>query len=278
MEKRNKEIGNPRRLMMKLYLEMIKVEIKTSLQYKFSLMTELIGTLVGYVGNIIIYYIMFKNFKNLNGWNFHEMMFVYTFAGVAINLATVFFGHFINTDRDIINGNFDNYLLRPLDTFKYYLISKFNVVQVISLVFSTALFIYIVCNNPIQLTIFEVQFLIVCIIGAALINAGTFVLVGAAAFWTKKSAELYDSILWPAQYLSYLPIDIFPQLLRIVFTFVLPLAFVSFYPATLFLDLNASYEKYKIYGYLTAVVGIIFYFLCVKLWKYGIKKYESSGN
>ena len=94
MEKRKKEIGNTRRLMMKLYLEMIKVEIKASMQYKFSLMTELIGTLVGYVGNIIIYYIMFKSFKNLNGWAFHEMMFVYTFAGVAINLATVFFWTF----------------------------------------------------------------------------------------------------------------------------------------------------------------------------------------
>ena len=47
MEKRKKEIGNTRRLMMKLYLEMIKVEIKASMQYKFSLMTELIGTLVG---------------------------------------------------------------------------------------------------------------------------------------------------------------------------------------------------------------------------------------
>lgn len=264
--------------MMKLYLEMIKVEIKTSLQYKFSLITELIGTLVGYVGNIVIYYIMFKSFKNLNGWGFHEMMFVYTFAGVAINLATVFFGHFINTDRDIISGNFDSYLIRPMDTFKYYLISKFNIVQAISLVFSIVLFIYFVCRNSIQWSFFEVQFLIVCIIGATLINAGTLVLVGAAAFWTKKSAELYDSILWPAQYLSYLPIDIFPWILKSIFTYVLPLAFVSFYPATVFLDLNASYEKYKMYGYLTVFVGIIFYLLCVKLWKFGVKKYESVGN
>lgn len=263
---------------MKLYFEMVKVEIKTSLQYKFSLITEFIGTLVGYVGNIIIYYIMFKSFNDLNGWNFHEMMFVYTFAGVAINLATVFFGHFINIDQDIISGKFDGYLLRPIEPFKYYLISKFNVVQAILLVFSIVIFIYIVCNNPIEWTFFKVLFLLVCIIGAFFINAGTLVLVGAIAFWTKKSAELYDSILWPAQYLSYLPIDIFPQLLRIIFTFVLPLAFVSFYPATLFLDLNESYEKYKLYGYVTFIVGLVFYYLCVKLWRYGTRKYESSGN
>ena len=43
---------------MKLYLEMIKVEIKTSLQYRFSLITDLIGALVSYVGNIIIYYLI----------------------------------------------------------------------------------------------------------------------------------------------------------------------------------------------------------------------------
>ena len=158
------------------------------------------------------------------------------------------------------------------------MISKFNVVQAISLVFSIVLFIYVICKNPIEWTAFKGLFLLMSIIGAVLINAGTLVLVGAVSFGTKKSAELYDSILWPAQYVSYLSIDIFAQILSVVFTFVLPLAFVSFYPATLFLDLNESYEKYKIYGYLTVVVGIIFYLLCVKFWKYGIKKYESSGN
>lgn len=263
---------------MRLYLEMIKVEIKTSLQYKFSLITDLIGALVGYVGNIIIYYIMFSNFKSLDGWSFHEMMFVYTFAGLVINLATLFFGHFISIDKEIISGSFDNYLLRPISPFRYYLISRFNVVHGVSIIVSLVLFVYMACSNSIIWTAQNLFLLLMCIIGAFLINAGTFILVSSIAFWTKKSAELYDSILWPAQYLSYLPLNIFPHILRAIFTFILPLAFVSFYPSILFLNLNSSYEKYKIYGYLTVVVGIVFYGLCVMLWKYGTKKYESSGN
>lgn len=260
---------------MKLYLNLIKVEIKKSLQYKLSLFTELIGTLVGYVGNIIIYYIMFMEFDTLNGWSFTQTMFVYTFASLVINLSTVFFGHFISIDSEIVNGGFDKYMIRPISAFRYYALSHFNFIQCISLLFSALFFIYFYNANHVVWSAANLFLLFICGLGAVLINSALSIMIGGIGFWTKKSQELYDSILWPAQYLSYLPIHIFPTLIRSLFTFVIPLAFLSYYPSTMFIGKN---QEHSIAGYLTPLIGIVCFFIAFKFWNFSLKKYESSGN
>lgn len=75
---------------IRLYKKLIKNHIKSAMQYKLSFLTELLGVVLGYVGNIIIYSIMFKNFTDLNGWSFWQIMFVYTYAMVAVNISNVF--------------------------------------------------------------------------------------------------------------------------------------------------------------------------------------------
>ena len=101
---------------------------------------------------------------------------------------------------------------------------------------------------------------------------------GTGAFWTKKSQEIYDSVLWPAQYLTFLPLSIFPKVIRWSFTYIIPLAFLSFYPASMFMKMENGNVNIKVYGMSTLLVGVVFFLISYFIWEVGIKKYEGSGN
>lgn len=262
----------------KLYAKLIKIHTKSAMQYKLSFLTELLGVILGYIGNIIIYGIMFRSFNNLNGWTFWQIMFVYTYAMLAVNISNVFFSHFIQIDVDVISGEFDKYMIRPLGDFQYYLMSKFNVSQFVSIFIALAIFIKSAIEVKFKLNACILCLLVVCLIGSILINSACMVIVGAIAFWTKKSQEIYDSILWPAQYLTFLPLSIFPKVIRWSFTYIVPLAFLSFYPASMFMGMEDGEMHINLYGMLTFLVGVIVFFISYIVWKIGIRKYEGSGN
>ena len=263
---------------VKLYTKLIKIHIKSAFQYKLSFLTELLGVVLGYIGNIIIYGIMFKSFHDLNGWSFWQIMFVYTYAMVAVNISNIFFSHFIQVDNEVISGEFDKYLIRPIGSFKYYLISKFNVSQFVSIFIGVAIFVKSAVQISFTYDFINVCKLIICLTGSVLINSACMVIVGAIAFWTKKSQEIYDSILWPAQYLTFLPLSIFPKVIRWSFTYIIPLAFLSFYTASMFLEMENGNVNIKAYGMSTLFVGVIFFLISYFIWEVGVKKYEGSGN
>ncbi|MDQ0193762.1 ABC transporter permease [Paenibacillus wynnii] len=260
-----------------MYIKLLQLQLKTLLEYRFAFFSQVLGIFIGYISTVIVYWLMFLRFDELNGWTFKETMYVYAFAALTINIAAIFFNHFKTMDQEIINGTFDKYLIRPHNVFFSYLISKFDVAEFANLFLSIAVLIYVIDVNHIHFTAVKIVFLFLGIIGAVLVNAGSLVLIGAVSFWTLKSESLYDTILWPAQFLSYLPMGIFPKIIQVLFTFVLPFAFISYYPSTITLDkvniLSAPGLAYSSIG-----IGIIFFLISLSVWNSGLKKYNGTGS
>lgn len=260
---------------MWLYWQLTVLQFKSALQYRASFLTQIIGIIVGYGGNIIIYWMMFNSFNDMNGWTFKQTLFVYSFAGLAINISALLFNHYLNIDNDIVSGGFDKYLIRPISPWRYYFISHFDINQFGALVFSLIVFVLAVVINDISFQFLSVLFLLIGLSGAILINASFLVMIGNIAFWTKKSSSLYGTVLWPAQFLTYLPLPIFPVFIQILFTFILPLGFISYYPTRYFFVMDWHSGLLSL---LTFIIGLVTFSIVRVIWGIGIKRYESSGN
>ncbi|MNV82780.1 hypothetical protein D3C71_1765360 [compost metagenome] len=59
-----------------------------------------------------------------------------------------------------------------------------------------------------------------------------------------------------------------------VVTFVVPFAFVSFYPAAYLFDK----EAFKFWGLMTPLVAVYCAVGAAAIFNYGLKRYESAGN
>lgn len=253
----------------------IKLQFKYLSEYRIGLLNQIIGLFVGYISTFIVYYLMFQKFSDLKGWKFGEVMYVYSFAMVTINLSSILFNHFRYQDKEIIDGSFDKYLIKPLNPFLYFCISKIDVAELLNLGLSVSIYLYFGILNQVFHQPMNLVYIFIFLITSTLMNGSFLVLIGAISFWTKRSEILYSTVIWPFQFLAYLPITIFPTVIQGILTYVLPFAIVSYYPALIVLrKVSNCYMMLMNIIFIAVVFFIISYFV----WQLGLKKYEGSGS
>jgi ABC-2 type transport system permease protein len=137
-------------------------------------------------------------------------------------------------------------LVRPLNVFFQFCFDYFNFIGFTDLIPGVTIFIYGCIASAFQFTFTNTVKLIIVIIGATLLRGGIFTITGSLAFWTKRSRSLIDINLTLFDYTMRYPINIYPNLLQGIFTFIIPLGFISFYPATELLNIKTGFNKTEV--------------------------------
>jgi len=74
------------------------------------------------------------------------------------------------------------------------------------------------------------------------------------------------------------PLSIYPFVLQMIFTFLIPIGFISFYPASEFLGQSSGFHIPFSMALWTPLVGIVFFVISQLTFNFGMKKYESAGS
>ncbi|RMG44418.1 MAG: ABC transporter permease, partial [Candidatus Dadabacteria bacterium] len=70
------------------------------------------------------------------------------------------------------------------------------------------------------------------------------------------------------------PLPIFNDIIQFILRWIVPFAFVAFYPATHFLNRSG----FETFCYATPVVAIVLVFLARLFWQLGVARYSSTGS
>jgi ABC-2 type transport system permease protein len=73
------------------------------------------------------------------------------------------------------------------------------------------------------------------------------------------------------------PVSIYGTGVRFLLTFVVPVAFINYYPAGLFLN-RPEYTEVRSLVVIAPVVGLGLFALAVALWRRGLAAYSSAGS
>jgi ABC-2 type transport system permease protein len=124
-----------------------------------------------------------------------------------------------------------------------------------------------------------VVFVPLVVVGGALVDFAINLLVATCAFWFVK----VDALRWIAfqleQEFTRYPISIYTKGVRLVLTFLVPYAFMNYYPATFFLDKteDALHLSPQI-GLLSPLVGLLCFAVAYAFWRVGLNRYEGVGH
>jgi ABC-2 type transport system permease protein len=115
--------------------------------------------------------------------------------------------------------------------------------------------------------------LLLNLIAASLIMIGLLIIAGATIFWTINSIFLMEIAYKFRDYARY-PITIFNGFLRFIFTFIIPMAFISYYPSLAFLRPG----NVPLFTWLCPVIGALFFVLSYFIWMKGASEYSGTGS
>lgn len=259
---------------MRLYVKFLEQYIKSLMEYRADFILGLIGfVLIQFMG-IIFLSLIFGLIPSLSGWNFYEILFIYGFAQIPRGIDHVFTDYlWLFSGRVIVHGEFDKYLLRPLNPLFQIIAENFQPDGFGEIIIGSILFVYSYIKLGLCFGIKEVLLCIIAIIFGTIIYTAIKLAFASIAFWA-KFAQSYLFMAYQLSDFAKYPMGIYPKGVQIILTGLIPFAFTGYFPGSYFLG-----KGNVITGILmTCVVGVLAFFIAYRIWCAGIKRYESSGS
>jgi ABC-2 type transport system permease protein len=255
-----------------------KLAIQRQLEYPLFLVSWLLMIPTGYFSGIWMLRIIVDRFHPLQGWGFDELAFLYGLGLLSHGLVVVFFIPTWNTEFAVLRGEFDRLLLRPMNVFFQFVTSYFNFIGLIDLIPGVVIFIYACHQIGFEWTFQHSVTLVLVIIGGTFIRAGIYTVMGAVAFWTKRSRNLINMTLGTMANTTMYPMSLYPYAVQAILTFLFPIGFISFFPAEQLLGKSSSAGLPFGMALWTPLVGLVCFGIGYAVFRLGLRKYESAGS
>lgn len=256
-----------------LYGEFLKQNVKTMLEYKSDFVIGIFSTLLTQFYGIFFVWVIFENIKQIHGWTFYEITFVYGLLTLAKGLDMFFFDNLHALGFEYVReGKFDIFMIRPLSPL-FQLVASYTQQDGLGLLL---LGVVVVTKSLAELKItlgyLDIALLIVFVISGAAIISAINLITATAGFKTVNSHILMTSVA-SLQEFAFYPILIYPKFIGFVLTWLIPYAFASFYPADYFL-----HKGFQIFSFATPFIAIILWVIALQIWKIGLRNYSSTGS
>lgn len=266
------------RYLLRLYLRLIGAQIRSEMQYRASLIAETFGAFVITALDFVAIVILVGRFQGIGGWSLPEVAFLYGISAISFSFAELQAGAFDYFDQMVVRGEFDRILIRPLGIFFQMLTEAWPLRRfgrlgqgVIALGFALSVL------QP-AWGLVQWGFLLVTVLGGMLFFLAIFILGSSACFWSPQTSELTNIFSYGGQFMTSYPMSIYEQWMRHFFTFIIPMAFVNYYPALYLLNKPDPLGMPAWLPFLSPFVAVAIFTVALRVWRFGVRHYQSTGS
>jgi ABC-2 type transport system permease protein len=263
---------------LRLYGRYIGISIRGQMQYPGSFIATSIGAFAATITDFIAIWALFARFRQVEGWGFEEVALLYGVISVAFAIADgLTRGFDIFGEQFVKTGDFDRLLVRPRSTLLQLLGYELRATRVGRLAQGVVAWGVAVHLLRIDWTVTAWATLLFAVLGGVALFSGILVLQATLAFWTVESLEVANTLTYGGVEAAQYPMDIYGRWFRAFITFVVPLGCVSYYPVAVVLGhVDAS----GVAGWLrmTPIFGFVFLGAAIFAWRFGVRRYTSTGS
>lgn len=259
---------------LRLYRVLISQFLKTIMQSKADFLMGLFGFFFTQITGIAFLYLVFQQIPSLKGWTLDQLIFIYGFAQIPRGIDHLLTDNiWLVAWRLVLNGDFDRYMLRPMNIYFQVIAEKLQPDAIGELLVGTILVVMSLAKGIVIVDGLHILLFVVSVIAGAVIYTAVKLFFASLAFWVKTSGPFLQVAYELSNFAKY-PIEIYAKGIRFLITWVIPFAFVAYLPASYFLKESVSAG---IIGIECLIAGL---FWCIAYWTFcrGTRVYESSGN
>ena len=262
----------------RLYWSYVAVSFRSQMQYRTSFFMRTAGHFLVTGTEFLGFVAVFQRFGQIQGWTLPQMGLFYSMVSLAFATTEAVFRGFDIFPNLIKSGDFDRFLVRPRSTALQVLGQDLQLMRIGRFSQAFIVLIWSAGKLNLQWTAANVILLIAAIAGGICLFAGLFVLQATMCFWTTESLEIVNCATYGGVETAQFPVTIYRPWFRAIFTFVIPLAAINYFPIHAILDLKDSLGSTLLLQWLSPLAGVLFFLVCLKCWRFGVKHYSSTGS
>jgi ABC-2 type transport system permease protein len=217
--------------------------------------------------------IIFSNTTTLGGWGFGELIALLgVFRLVNTMMIALIWPNTEKFNQSIRDGSMDYTLLQPINSLFLVTFSRITIWRIWDLVLAIVLIMVgINMSGDITTLLSILTFILLTVSGAVVIYSLWIVLIALTFWFTKFDNNV--TILQALQDAGRYPVSVYPVWLRIIVTFVIPIAVATTVPLqALRGDLN--FQRVLLF----IAIGIVSFLVASRVWKAGLKRYSGASS
>lgn len=260
-------------MVVKLFFESLKQNIKCDLEYKWSFILNVIGNIFIFTASYIMIYALFEKFGNIKGFTVYEVLLCFGIMNFGYTFNEIFFRGVDTFETFIIDGSLDRYLVRPQSILFQVICARTDFVKITRLTYASILIVISLINLNISFSVIKIISLIFMLISAITIFFSIFLFAASYCFITVKGLEVKNLLTDGGKHLAQYPISIFSKGFIVFFTFIIPYGLVNYYPL-----LYLTGHTNNIFYAFCPLLATLFVIPSVIVFHIGLKHYESTGS
>jgi ABC-2 type transport system permease protein len=223
-------------------------------------------------------WVVLSRFQAIAGWTLGEVAFLYGLRLTTHALNGALTGGLYNLEWQVRQGDFDRYLVRPAPPLLQVMCQRVHISVLGDLLGGIALFAAASSLVRVDWTAPALLYLVLAIVGGALVEFALRVLFSAMAFrFLSANAFMFLLDTLFSNFTNY-PLKIFGSVLEFLLTFGLPLAFMAYFPATVLLGRTTDLNVNPLFAYGAPLAGLLWMVIALWVFRHEMRNYQSAGH
>ena len=263
---------------LRLYCRYIDISFRSQMQYRASFLMRSCGHFLITGAEFLGFVALFQRFGQIQGWTLPHMGMFYSLISIAFATTEAVWRGFDIFPNLIKSGDFDRILLRPRSAAFQVLAHEFQLMRIGRLTQAFIVLMWSAERLNIEWTLAKIMLVFAAVVGGVCLFSGLFVLQATLCFWTTESLEIINCTTYGGVETAQFPVTIYRPWFRSIFTFVVPLATVNYFPLHAVLDLSDPLGSTRLIQWLSPLAGILFLVFSLQCWRLGVRRYTSTGS
>jgi ABC-2 type transport system permease protein len=258
---------------LKLLSAFLKVNIQMSLAYRADTVVNILLNLMWLGWELLSLSIIFSNTETIGGWDFGELIALLgVFRLVHTLMIALIWPNTEKFNQSIRDGSMDYTLLQPVNSLFLVTFSRITVWRAWDLILAAILIVIgINMAGDITTPLSILTFILLTVSGGIVIYSLWIVLI-AMTFWFTKfdnNVTILQALLDAGRY----PVTVYPPWLRILVTFVIPIAVATTVPLQ---GLRGDLTLDRALMFIA--IGVLSFLIASQVWKRGLKQYSGASS
>ncbi len=258
---------------MKIYFKSLGMHLKSELEYRVNFILSFLSQILVFFTYYFVILALFTKFDHIKGFSLYEVLFCFSIIQFGFSFNEVFARGVDRFDNLIIQGGFDRLLLRPQNIILQVLCSDSDFVKTCRLIQAVIVMIISLVHLSISWNFMRVLTIFLMLVSSCVIFFGIFLVAASYCFYTVQGLEVRNVFTDGGKHMAQYPIGVFSKGFVLFFTFIIPYAFVNYYPLLYVIGRTNN----TLYGFSPLLV-FLYLIPCILIFYSGMKRYASVGS
>jgi len=250
--------------------------VRSSLTYPVSFWLLTLGGLLTNGLDFVGIWFMFHRIDVLGGFGLREVGLLYSATSVAIGVGDLLIGSVEQLGQKIRSGQLDAMMTKPVPLLVQVCADQFQLRRLGRI--SQAVIVFAWAAPVVEWSPARVLVAVMMLVAGGAIFFALFVGFSAIQFWTTDASEFANAFTYGGDTLNQYPMTVFPKELVKSLTYVLPLAFVNWYPCLFLLGRSDPYGAPDWIRFASPVAAAALLLVMSLVWRAGVRHYRSTGS